>query len=147
MIKDKEEEAKAKEEAAEKAKRKLAPVKFDAKKGFDWDKKGFASKFLAKFGFKGRLGKEEQGITMVPDVVVRPDRLGLGLMKEATSLKTNRQIEADLHGKELHSEEEEEGGRRRRKKVSRIGMYSPFIGCPVLPAADGCHGLPLITAR
>jgi len=51
--------------------------------------------------------------------VVRPDRLGLGLMKEATSLKTNRQIEADLHGKELHhSEDEDEAGRRRRNKAS-----------------------------
>lgn len=118
LIKEKEDEAKAKEEEAAKAKRRLAPVKFDAKKGFDWDKKGFASKYLAKFGFKGRLGKEEQGITKVPDVVVRPDRLGLGLMKEATQLKTNRQIEADLHGKEMTHDEEEEAGRRRKKKVS-----------------------------
>lgn len=29
-------------------------------------------------GLQGRLGKEEQGITKVPEVVVRPGRGGLG---------------------------------------------------------------------
>lgn len=43
---------------------------------------------------QGRLGKEEQGITKVPEVVVRPERIGLGIIKEATQLRANREIEA-----------------------------------------------------
>ena len=59
--------------------RKAMPVRNDpGSMGWEAHTKGFASKFLAKFGFKGRLGKEETGITKVPEVVVRPDRLGLG---------------------------------------------------------------------
>lgn len=49
---------------------------------------------LPPFRSQGRLGKEEQGITKVPEVVVRPERLGLGIMKEATQLRANREIEA-----------------------------------------------------
>jgi hypothetical protein len=66
-------------EDARLAKKKVLPVRQDSDAfGFEKHTKGFASKFLAKFGFKGRLGKEEQGIMKVPEVVVRPERLGLG---------------------------------------------------------------------
>lgn len=50
---------------------------------------GFASKMMAKMGFTGRLGKNEDGVTRQLEVKVRPDQAGLGFgnFKEATTLK------------------------------------------------------------
>ena len=65
-----------------------------------WEKhtKGFGSKMLAKMGFKGRLGKEEDGVSRHVEVRVRPNAMGLGYggFKEAAALSVNRQIEREL---------------------------------------------------
>lgn len=69
-----------------------------------WEKhtKGFGMKMLQKMGFKGRLGKDEQGISASIAVKVRPNKLGLGYgnFQEAASLKQNKKIENELHGTE-----------------------------------------------
>lgn len=46
-------------------------------------------KLLTKMGFKGRLGKHEDGVTRQLEVKVRPGVTGLGFgnFKEATTLK------------------------------------------------------------
>ncbi len=65
-----------------------------------WQKhtSGFAAKYLSKFGFKGRLGKNEQGMSQPVAVKARPDKLGLGAggFKEATHLKQNRELVREL---------------------------------------------------
>lgn len=84
-----------------------------------WEKhtKGIGSKLLQKFGFKGRLGANESGVSKPIEVVVRPNGLGLGFgdFKEATVSKTNREIEAEWRGVPLKPTEEEEEEERRRK--------------------------------
>ncbi|CAN0490764.1 unnamed protein product, partial [Discosporangium mesarthrocarpum] len=66
------------------------PAKLDAGFG-SWEKntKGIGSKLLMKMGFKGRLGKNEDGVTRQLEVKLRPGVSGLGFggFKEATSLK------------------------------------------------------------
>lgn len=64
-----------------------------------------------KMGFKGRLGKNEDGVTRQLEVKVRPGLSGLGFgnFKEATTLKVNREIEADRQGKTLEQMEAEMG--------------------------------------
>lgn len=44
---------------------------------------------MAKMGFTGRLGRNEDGVTRQLEVKVRPDQAGLGFgnFKEATTLK------------------------------------------------------------
>jgi tuftelin-interacting protein 11 len=86
---------------------KAAPVD----RGFgSWEKhtKGIGSKLLAKMGFKGRLGRNESGVTRQLEVKVRPQGIGLGFgnFQEATTLRVNRELEADRQGKTL----EEMGG-------------------------------------
>lgn len=84
-----------------------------------WEKhtKGIGSKLLQKFGFKGRLGANESGVSKAIEVVVRPNGLGLGFgdFKEATVSKTNREIEAEWRGVPLKPTEEEEEEEERRK--------------------------------
>ena len=81
---------------------------------FEKHTKGFASKYLEKFGFAGRLGKEAQGIVQPIAVQVRPDRLGLsfGDFREASRLKANQAVHADFYKKEggapLAADEEDE---------------------------------------
>eukprot|EP00516_Mucochytrium_quahogii_P002971 CAMPEP_0203760764 /NCGR_PEP_ID=MMETSP0098-20131031/13989_1 /ASSEMBLY_ACC=CAM_ASM_000208 /TAXON_ID=96639 /ORGANISM=" , Strain NY0313808BC1" /LENGTH=785 /DNA_ID=CAMNT_0050654467 /DNA_START=154 /DNA_END=2511 /DNA_ORIENTATION=+ len=74
---------------------------------------GFALKFMKKFDFKGRLGKDETGISAPIAVKARPERLGLGGggFKEATTLPENRKIHAEQFG-----ETEEEKRKRERKE-------------------------------
>jgi len=52
-----------------------------------------------------------------------------GIMKEATRLRSNREIEADLHGKEMEetSDDERERGRRRRRKGKEEGREEEDI--------------------
>ncbi|KAF0694783.1 Aste57867_14381 [Aphanomyces stellatus] len=75
----------------------------DIKKMGAWQKhtKGFGMKMLAKMGFRGRLGKDEQGVAAPVAVKARPNQMGLGFgdFKEAVTLKQNKEIERDLHGK------------------------------------------------
>ncbi|CAN0321387.1 unnamed protein product, partial [Hapterophycus canaliculatus] len=78
------------EEKEEPARKKPLPAKLDA--GFGgWEKntKGIGKKLLMKMGFKGRLGKNEDGVTRQLEVKVRPGLSGLGFgnFKEATTLK------------------------------------------------------------
>ena len=93
-----------------------------------WEKhtKGIGMKLLSKMGYKGsgglgakRVKKTEAsednkkpaaartGISRPVEVVVRPSNLGLGFgnFKEATKLKVNQQIEAEVRGVELPKEE------------------------------------------
>lgn len=95
------------------AKRKMKPVKLDPEFGA-WEKKtkGFGMKMLMKMGFKGRLGKYEQGTT-VP-IAVKKRRLNAGLGadgREAVNLKQNREFEKDFYNKSSDDEVEldEEG--------------------------------------
>ena len=92
---------------------------------FEKHTKGFASKYLDKFGFKGRLGKDEQGIAQPVAVQVRPERLGLayGRFKEASQLKQNRQLMKEVTkgigaaaAAEKEEDEDEEGGHRKKGK-------------------------------
>ena len=54
---------------------------------------GIGKKLLMKMGFKGRLGKNEDGVTRQLEVKVRPGLSGLGFgnFKEATTLKVTSQ--------------------------------------------------------
>ena len=67
------------------------PVKYDSEWGkFEKHTKGFGSKYLEKYNFKGRLGKREQGITKPIMVLTRKQGAGLGSVREATNLKQNQ---------------------------------------------------------
>lgn len=67
-----------------------------------WEKhtKGIGLKLLQKFGFKGRLGANEDGISAAVEVVVRPTNAGLGFgdTVEAANLPTNKRIVAEWKG-------------------------------------------------
>ncbi len=86
------------------------PVKLDRNFG-NWEKhtKGIGSKLLAKMGFTGRLGKQSTGVTRQIEVKLRPNGIGLGFgnFKESSTLKINREIEADRIG--ISTEEEDKG--------------------------------------
>ena len=56
---------------------------------FERHTKGFGMKMLSKMGFKGRLGKNEQGISTPIDVVQRPNRAGLGTVNETNKHYNN----------------------------------------------------------
>lgn len=88
------------------------PANLDSKFG-DWEKhtKGIGLKLMKKMGFTGRLGKHETGVTRQMEVKVRPGMMGLGFgdFKEATTLKVNREIEADRQGKTVEELEIELG--------------------------------------
>lgn len=69
-----------------------------------WEKhtKGIGMKLLQKFGFKGRLGANEDGISSAVQVVVRPTNVGLGFgdTVEAPNLPENKKLEAEWKGVE-----------------------------------------------
>ncbi|EQC38485.1 hypothetical protein SDRG_04193 [Saprolegnia diclina VS20] len=97
-----------------------------------WEKhtKGFGMKMLAKMGFKGRLGKDEQGIAVPIAVKARPNQLGLGAsgFKEASSLAQNKQVERELHGKTI--EDEEEVARKQQVFGTDDGAWRKRLGAP-----------------
>lgn len=97
------------------------PIRVDPNIG-KWEKhtKGIGMKLLTKMGYKGSGGlgskrkvveptsgavkeTKKSGISRPVEVVVRPANLGLGFgnFKEASKLKGNRQIEADVRGVKL----------------------------------------------
>jgi tuftelin-interacting protein 11 len=113
------------------------PIKKDPNLG-KWEKhtKGIGMKLLAKMGYKGSGGlgakrakktvdgtsiESKGGISKSIEVVVRPNNLGLGFgnFKEATKLKVNQQIEAEIRGIELPKEEKpkEEVSTRNRSAL------------------------------
>jgi hypothetical protein len=59
-----------------------------------WEKhtKGIGSKLLQKFGFKGRLGANETGISSAIEVSLRPARLGLGFGDEGNSKDIREEV-------------------------------------------------------
>ena len=65
----------------------------------EWEKhtKGIGLKLLNKFGFKGRLGANEDGVSSSIEVKVRPNAMGLGFgdFKEASAMKSNKILEAE----------------------------------------------------
>jgi tuftelin-interacting protein 11 len=121
------------------------PVKVDPNLG-KWEKhtKGIGMKLLAKMGYKGSggLGAKRKvdadgpakgGISRPVEVVVRPNNLGLGFgnFKEATKLKVNQQIEAEIRGEEKPNAKEDK-------------MHDPSIGpahkSSALPTTDDLMG-------
>ena len=86
------------------------PVTYDRDWGkFEKHTKGFGSKYLAKFNFKGRLGKQEQGITRPISVMTRLPGAGLGAVKEATNLRENKEIMEDIFGVQENDDKAEKG--------------------------------------
>jgi hypothetical protein len=53
---------------------------------------GFGLKLLQKFGFKGRLGKAEDGVSRPIEVLLRPKGMGLGNMSEMVNLPANKEF-------------------------------------------------------
>lgn len=92
------------------AKKKPLAAVFDAGFG-NWEKhtKGIGKKLLMKMGFKGGLGKNEDGVTRQLEVKLRPMQSGLefGSFREAATLMVNREIEAHRQGKTLEQMEAE----------------------------------------
>ncbi|CAB9521061.1 Tuftelin-interacting protein 11 [Seminavis robusta] len=117
-----------------------------------WEKhtKGIGMKLLAKMGYKGsgglgstRLKKKtvvvdktggkvevegpaKKGISRPVEVVVRPNNLGLGYgnFKEATKLKNNQKIEAEVRGIDLEKQKKEEEAKRKKKSAETANGQS-----------------------
>jgi len=89
-------------------KMKKKPVKMDRNFG-KWESstKGFGMKMLMKMGFKGRLGKYEQGTTVPIAVKERRKNAGLGADgHEAVHLKQNKEFEREFYDREAAEIEE-----------------------------------------
>ena len=149
--------------ASTKYTKKPPPIKRDQNCGkWEKHTKGIGMKLLAKMGYKGSGGlgakrlkrtvsevkddvtgetvqtekmemKERTGISRPVEVVVRPDKLGLGFgkFKEATKLKANQRIEAEVRGVDWEKKEAEERDKKRREEEKRIqqefGMKSSAL--------------------
>ncbi|KAL3667956.1 hypothetical protein V7S43_006833 [Phytophthora oleae] len=78
-------------------------------KTYTWEKHttGFGTKMLAKMGFKGRLGKKEDGVSATIEVKKRPVQMGMGYgdFVEASNLKQNRKLQRELNGETVEDEE------------------------------------------
>ena len=89
LLRASEEEEKTKKMSLEKKTLPAVPLKDLGK----WEKhtKGVGRKLLDKFGFTGRLGAREDGISKAIEVTIRPDGMGLGFgnFKEATKLEVS----------------------------------------------------------
>ncbi|KAI9921616.1 hypothetical protein PsorP6_002180 [Peronosclerospora sorghi] len=119
-----------KTEAASGAATKAAKLK----KTFSWEKHttGFGAKMLSKMGFKGRLGKKEDGVSATIEVKKRPAQMGIGFgdFVEARNLKQNRRLQKELKGEILEVEMEETPGVveddtlwRKRKDIAGRKKY------------------------
>ncbi|TDH65721.1 hypothetical protein CCR75_000679 [Bremia lactucae] len=73
-----------------------------------WEKHttGFGTKMLAKMGFKGRLGKKEDGVSAVVEVKQRPAQMGMGFgdFVEASNLRQNRKLQRELNGESANDQ-------------------------------------------
>ncbi|KAG1708189.1 hypothetical protein DVH05_024871 [Phytophthora capsici] len=98
-------------------------------KTYAWEKHttGFGTKMLAKMGFKGRLGKKEDGVSATIEVKKRPVQMGMGYgdFVEASNLKQNRKLQRELKGETVEDEEtgqaavvEDDSLWRKRKVVA-----------------------------
>ncbi len=101
-------------------------AKMDASFGeFEKHTTGFGSKILAKYGFKGRLGKDESGVVNPIIPQVRPQGVGLGMIKEVN--ETERRNRKDMAWKyrdpnappEPGSDEDSDEEGVRKKKVGQ----------------------------
>ncbi len=138
--------------ASQETKWKTPPIKKDPNCGkWEKHTKGIGMKLLAKMGYKGSGGlgakrlkktlskikdgvtgetvqketlevKERTGISMPVEVVVRPDKLGLGFgkFKEATKLKSNQRIEAEVRGIDWEKKEAQEREKNRLEEEKRL---------------------------
>uniref|UniRef100_M4B9B9 G-patch domain-containing protein n=1 Tax=Hyaloperonospora arabidopsidis (strain Emoy2) TaxID=559515 RepID=M4B9B9_HYAAE len=81
-------------------------------KTFAWEKHttGFGAKMMAKMGFKGRLGKKEDGVSATIEVKKRPAQMGMGYgdFVEASNLNQNKKIQKELKGESVEEETEED---------------------------------------
>ncbi|KAL4175820.1 hypothetical protein KRP22_000779 [Phytophthora ramorum] len=77
-------------------------------KTFVWEKHttGFGTKMLAKMGFKGRLGKKEDGVSATIEVKKRPAQMGMGYgdFVEASNLRQNKKLQKELKGETVEDE-------------------------------------------
>ena len=75
-----------------------------------WEKhtKGIGKKLLEKFGFTGRLGAKENGITAAIEVRVRPGTIGIGFgdFNESSSSAANKKVESEWRQKDLKEKSE-----------------------------------------
>jgi tuftelin-interacting protein 11 len=124
-----------------------------------WEKhtKGIGSRLLSKMGWSGKGGlgsnrrklkttatsaTEEQvekeppeaqkGISRPVEVVVRPNNMGLGFgnFKEATQLKVNRQIEAEVRGIELP------GKNKKKSEDLEMDDFQPKTASSAIPSTS-----------
>ncbi|KAG6959477.1 hypothetical protein JG688_00010053 [Phytophthora aleatoria] len=105
-------------------------------KMYGWEKHttGFGTKMLAKMGFKGRLGKKEDGVSATIEVKKRPAQMGMGYgdFVEASNLKQNRKLQKELKGETAEDEDtgelaagvvEDDSLWRKRKVVAGRKKY------------------------
>ncbi|KAF1793319.1 GC-rich sequence DNA-binding factor domain [Phytophthora cactorum] len=105
-------------------------------KTYGWEKHttGFGTKMLAKMGFKGRLGKKEDGVSATIEVKKRPAQMGMGYgdFVEASNLKQNRKLQKELKGETAEDEDtgelaagvvEDDSLWRKRKVVAGRKKY------------------------
>lgn len=117
------------------------PIKKDPNLG-KWEKhtKGIGMKLLAKMGYKGagglgskrRLAEQKTGISRALEVKVRPANLGLGYggFREASTLKVNRQLEAQVRGEAVPEAESAKTG------DSAAASHSTSHNASALPTVD-----------
>ncbi|CEG35174.1 stip-like protein [Plasmopara halstedii] len=90
-------------------KKNIRVSKLTETKTYSWEKHttGFGTKMLAKMGFKGRLGKMEDGVSATIEVKKRPAQMGMGYgdFVEASNLKQNRKLQKELQGENAGDEE------------------------------------------
>eukprot|EP01029_Cantina_marsupialis_P019882 TRINITY_DN4624_c0_g1_i1.p1 TRINITY_DN4624_c0_g1~~TRINITY_DN4624_c0_g1_i1.p1 ORF type:complete len:738 (+),score=225.80 TRINITY_DN4624_c0_g1_i1:174-2387(+) len=118
------------------ATKKMRAARLDSDFGhFEKHTKGFGLKMLSKYGFKGRLGKEEQGISNPITAVKRAGQtMGLGYGGSEMD-KSNEDAKRDYFGSE--SEEDDDKGwqifdtagtRRTKKKRKKVYKVSGVDG-------------------
>ena len=81
------------------------PKKLPLKDLEKWEKhtKGVGRKLLDKFGFTGRLGAHEDGISKAIEVTIRPDGMGLGFCNFKEKKQTHRQNDKPRNDKPFAS--------------------------------------------